>query len=176
VPRVEVTVTYLELTDPADVRPAPGVAELDLRLVFPPVPAFNRWCYETIGRDWHWRDRLRWSDDDWARYLARPGVRTWEILHAGQRAGYVELATDLEQSTEIVYFGLLPGRTGKGLGGAALTRAIELAWGLPSRRIWLNTCTLDSPYAIANYEARGFRRFKVVTETRELPDAPGPAA
>ena len=170
-PKVKVTVTYLELTAPDQLRPAAAVPGFSARLVFPPVPGFNRRCYETIGREWHWRDRLPWSDDDWARWLARPGVRTWEFLHEGRPGvGYAELATDLNGSTEIVYFGLMPGWTGKGMGGAALTEMVRIAWTLPSTRVWLNTCTLDAPMAIVNYEARGFRRFKVVDEWRELPD------
>ena len=170
-PRTKVQVTYLELRAPADLRPARTVDGLSLRLVFPPVPGFNRRCYETIGAAWHWRDRLKWSDDDWARWLATPGVRTWEFLFEGAPGvGYTELATDPSGNTEIVYFGLMPEFVGRGMGGHALSRVVEVAWSLPSTRVWLNTCTLDSPMAILNYEARGFRRFKVLEEWRDLPD------
>lgn len=170
-PRVLVTVTYLELTAPDQLKPAGEAPGLSVRLVFPPVPSFNRACYETIGKQWHWRDRLPWSDDDWARWLATPGVRTWEFLLEGRTGvGYAELSTDANGATEIVYFGLQADFVGKGLGGAALTKMVEIAWGLPSRRVWLNTCTLDSPMAILNYEARGFKRFKQKEEWRDLPD------
>lgn len=168
--KTKVTVTHLELTAPDQLRPAAKVDGFSTRLVFPPVPGFNRRCYETIGKQWHWRDRLPWTDDDWARWLATPGVRTWEFLHEGRPGvGYAELATDLAGNTEIVYFGLMPEFVGRGMGGAALTEIVDVAWSLPSRRVWLHTCTFDSPMAILNYEARGFRRFKVVEEERELP-------
>lgn len=169
--RAKVLVTHLELRTPGDLRPAKVVEGLSVRLVFPPVPGFNRRCYETIGAQWHWRDRLRWSDDDWARWLATPGVRTWEFLHDGHPGvGYAELATDAGGGTEIVYFGLMPEFVGRGMGGDSLTRIVGVAWSLPSTRVWLHTCTFDSPMAILNYEARGFQRFKVVEEWRELPD------
>ena len=42
----------------------------------------------------------------------------------------------------------------------------------PVTRVWLHTNTLDGPYALANYEARGLRRYKSVDEER--PDADGP--
>ena len=117
--------TYLELRSPAELRPAKVVDGLAVRLVFPPVPAFNRRCYETIGAAWHWRDRLKWSDDDWARWLATPGVRTWEFLHEGAPGfGYAELATDAAGSTEIVYFGLTPEFVGRGMGGDSLSRIV----------------------------------------------------
>src|SRR5690242_21393594 len=169
--RALVTVTHLELSAPDQLRPAERVEGLSVRLVFPPVPAFNRRCYETIGADWHWRDRLKWNDDDWARWLATPGVRTWEFLHDGTPGvGYAELASDLEGNTEIVYFGLMPQFVGRGMGGDSLSRIVDIAWSLPSRRVWLHTCTFDSPMAIVNYEARGFRRFKSGEEWREIPD------
>ena len=169
--KTKVTVTHLELTARDQLRPAAGVPGFSARLVFPPVPGFNRRCYETIGRQWHWRDRLPWTDDDWARWLATPGVRTWEFLHEGRTGvGYAELATDLAGNTEIVYFGLMPEFVGRGMGGAALTEIVDIAWSLPSKRVWLHTCTFDSPMAILNYEARGFRRFKVVEEEREVPE------
>ena len=169
--RVKVTVTSVELTAPDQLRPADRVAGLSVRLVFPPVSALNRHYYEAVGKQWHWRDRLKWSEDDWGRYLATPGVQTWEFLLDGQPGvGYAELATDAKGSTEIVYFGLLPEHIGHGLGGDSLTRMVEIAWGIPSKRVWLHTCTFDSPMALVNYEARGFKRFKSEDEWREVPD------
>ena len=44
----------------------------------------------------------------------------------------------------------------RGIGKAMLTRAAEEAWALSPTRVWLHTCTLDSPHALANYLARGF--------------------
>ena len=169
--RTKVVVTHLELTSLEQLRAAKTVPGFSVRLVFPPVPSFNRRCYETIGKEWHWRDRLQWSDDAWARWLATPGVRSWEFLFEGRSGvGYAELATDLTGSTEIVYFGLMPEFVGRGMGGAALSQIVEVAWSLPSTRVWLHTCTFDSPMAIVNYEARGFKRFKVVEELREVPN------
>lgn len=169
--KTKVIVTHLEITSLDQLHAAKPVPGFSVRLVFPPVPGFNRRCYETIGKEWHWRDRLKWSDDDWARWLSTPGVRTWEFLFEGRPgAGYAELATDPAGSTEIVYFGVMPEYRGRGMGGAALTQIVEVAWSLPSTRVWLHTCTFDSPKAIVNYEARGFKRFKVVEEFRELPN------
>ena len=53
---------------------------------------------------------------------------------------------------------------GRGLGKAMLTRAAEEAWALAPTRVWLHTCTLDSPQALPNYRARGFEQ-TVKTET-----------
>ncbi len=67
------------------------------------------------------------------------------------------------EEVEIAYFGLLPDFIGRGLGGALLTSAIENAWTwspTPSR-IWVHTCNRDHPFALANYQARGFAIYKV---------------
>jgi hypothetical protein len=40
------------------------------------------------------------------------------------------------------------------------------------RRVWLHTCSLDHPAALANYQARGFRIFDTVERLEEVPDGP----
>jgi GNAT superfamily N-acetyltransferase len=57
---------------------------------------------------------------------------------------------------------LLPEFIGRGLGGALLTSAIEEAWRMsPSiTRVWVHTCTLDHPGALANYQSRGMVIYK----------------
>jgi hypothetical protein len=42
-------------------------------------------------------------------------------------------------------------------------------------RVWVHTCSLDGPHALANYQARGMRVFKVEKQVQELPPhPPGP--
>jgi hypothetical protein len=40
-----------------------------------------------------------------------------------------------------------------------LTAAVKEAFEMGGSRIWLHTCTLDSPRALPSYLARGFRSF-----------------
>ena len=51
-----------------------------------------------------------------------------------------------------------------------LTEAAEAAWALGASRVWLHTCTLDHPGALANYLARGFRPFRTETYETDLPE------
>lgn len=70
-------------------------------------------------------------------------------------AGYFELEQQ-GPSVEVVYFGLMEGFIGRGLGGWLLTGALRRAWAVPgTERVWLHTCSLDGPHALANYRARG---------------------
>ena len=92
-----------------------------------------------------------------AEHLARSDVHVWTARVGRRVAGFFELVEDADGGVEIAYFGLLPAFIGQGLGGALLARAVEEAWRLGSRRVWLHTCSLDAPQALPNYIARGFR-------------------
>ena len=53
---------------------------------------------------------------------------------------------------------------GAGLGKHLLSYGVARAWEMDAKRVWLHTCNLDGPHALANYQKRGFRIFKVVEE------------
>jgi GNAT superfamily N-acetyltransferase len=72
----------------------------------------------------------------------------------------------------LALFGLLPWAIGQGIGGWLLTRAIERAWELGPRFVTVNTCSVDGPHALANYQARGFAITRIYTGSRDLPDQP----
>ena len=83
------------------------------------------------------------------------------LLYQGTPAGYFELNTE-GRDVELAYLGLLPIFVGKGLGGGLLSAAIENAWGAETKRVWVHTSSLDHPYALKNYQDRGF---KIYSET-----------
>ena len=74
--------------------------------------------------------------------------------------------------TEIAYFGLVPEFVGKGFGKLLLEDCIDKAWELAETRIWLHTCTLDSPSALPNYLNRGFEIFKEEDLKDMIPASP----
>jgi len=161
---IEVTRTYLEMTDPAQRHPARDAAAEagGLRIErMESVPAsFYRYLYAEVGRDYHWVDRLAWSDHEIREHLAQAGLSVWLMSFRAAPAGYFELARGADESTEIAYFGLLPDFHGRGWGKHLLTVATEEAWKGGARRVWLHTCTLDHPGALPNYRARGFVPYK----------------
>lgn len=151
------TRTYLEMRDPSALRAA-RVADPSLAVVRveKPDPALWRWLYTEVGREYRWVDRLEWSEEEANAYLSDRKVSLW-LLTAGERtAGYFELRQEDDGAVEIVYLGLLPEFTGRGLGGHLLTEAVERAWAAGARRVWLHTCSFDHPGAIPNYISRGF--------------------
>ena len=153
--------TYLELDDPAKLRPAgpPRLRDVEVARVEPPDGGVSRWFYAEVGRPHNWTDHAGRSDADWQAWADQ--VETWVATVAGERAGYYELRVD-GPDVEVAYFGLLPTFQGQGLGGFLLTHALRRGFEL-GPRVWLHTNTQDGPAALPNYQARGLRPF--LTET-----------
>jgi GNAT superfamily N-acetyltransferase len=155
---------------PSDLKPALAAnADARIERVEGCPASFYRYLYAEVGRAYRWMDRLAWTDGDIRAHLASPGISLWLLTVRGAPAGYFELkATPQDGSVEIAYFGLLPEFIGRGLGKHLLTEAVEKAWSLGARRVWLHTCSLDDPAALPNYVSRGFRPFH--EETYSVPD------
>ena len=149
-----VVITYLELAEPDPLRPPsrPAPEGFSTREVHD--PGVNRDLYRGVGGDYQWVDRLPWSDERWAStpVASRP---TWSSSTAAPPATWSSSSTRAD-SAKIALFGLLSEFHGIGLGGHALTAALTRARELRPR-VWLTTCTLDGPYALPNYRARGMR-------------------
>jgi GNAT superfamily N-acetyltransferase len=154
-----VTTTWLEMTDPAALRPGRDVR--GAQAVRVRDPEVNRAMYAAVGGPHQWTERLGWSDARWARLAAR--VETWVAQLDGRPAGFAELDVRTRGEVKILYFGLLPRYQGIGLGGWFLTEVLRRAWAAHpdgTRRVWLHTCSLDGPHALANYEARGLTPYR----------------
>jgi GNAT superfamily N-acetyltransferase len=174
------TTWYLEMREPSALRavPAPDPQAIVQRAEIP-SPTLNRYLYTAVGGDWHWRDRLPWTYQRWLTYLDRPEVQTWLLLHRGTPAGYVELEKQAEDNVEIAYFGLLREFIGRKLGGYLLSRGLEQAWAMGARRVWVHTCSLDHPGALACYQRCGLSIYNIETKAiqrPEHPDGPWPGA
>ena len=163
-----VTVTYLEMNDPAEIRPRRST---DPRFVVHEVHfsqgQLNRFLYYLVGEDWEWVDKHPWTEQQWEDYAAAETLRTFVAFLGDDIAGYYELSRDEAHHVEIVHFGLAPGFIGRGLGGVLLTDALERAWAWEARRVWLHTCTLDHPAAVLNYQARGMTVYDRETQEAE---------
>jgi GNAT superfamily N-acetyltransferase len=108
------------------------------------------------------------------QWLDRPQLQTWVMHVAGTPAGYFELEKQPLEQVEIAYFGIAAPFIGRKLGGHLLTVALQKAWAMGAQRVWVHTCTLDHPAALANYQARGMTVFKEETEMKQLGKTPGP--
>ena len=169
----QVTIYYLELRGVEGFRPSEReVADLEIREARIASPELSRFLYTEVGRAWRWTDRLSWTYSRWLAHLERPEVEVWIAYLAGVIAGYVEIERQPEESVEIVSFGLLRQFMGRGIGGLLLSDTVERAFRSGAKRVWLHTCSLDSPEAIKNYRSRGFKLFKEETTLMDVPPAP----
>lgn len=171
----QITTWFLEMTSPDQLRPGRAPRQdAVLTRVGRPCPEFSRFFYRAVGGSWYWIDRIEWTYEQWQTWAEQ--VETWAAYVDGTPAGYFELQDRRvgEGSVNIALFGLLPWAIGQGIGGWLLTRAVERAWELGPRMVTVNTCSMDGPHALANYQARGFTIARIYTGSRDLPDPPGP--
>lgn len=155
--------TYLEMTAQEQLRTAhldqPGI---EVRPMTYTDPTAYRALYSSVGEAWNWRDRLLMPDDDLIAALAKADISV--LFVDGETAGYIELADDGSGDTEVAYFGLRPAYFGRGLGKHLLSYGVQRAWDRGAKRVWLHTCNLDGPSALANYLARGFTVTRIEDE------------
>lgn len=152
----ELTTTYLQMTDPADLRPRKSPdPQIEVREAMVPQWQLNRFLYCFVGEQWAWTDKHQWTDEQWESYVTSEYLRTFIALFGGSIAGYYELHREDTRAVEIAYFGLTPDFLGRGFGGALLTDAISRAWAWDADRVWVHTCTGDHPASLANYLSRG---------------------
>jgi len=134
---------------------------LDVQLEKKPTIDFCKFFYKEVGRDFFWRDRLKWTDQDWLDYVNNNFFKLYILKHNNKLAGYYELLYDPKTtSMEIPYFGIFKEFYGKKIGGYLLTDALSTSFKQKITKVWVHTCTLDHPNALKNYLARGMKIFK----------------
>ncbi|MEA3247852.1 MAG: GNAT family N-acetyltransferase, partial [Gemmatimonadota bacterium] len=99
-------------------------------------------------------------------------IETWILAVNGIPAGYVELERKAPGIVEIDYLGMLEQFIGGGLGAHLLTKSCQRAFDMGATSVLVNTCNLDHPKALANYQARGFRVVRSEVKSKDIPSAP----
>jgi GNAT superfamily N-acetyltransferase len=167
-----ITTTYLEIASRERFKPYLEIpADVQILESREPLPDFYRFLYRSVGHEYYWFTRLKWTDQMLREYLCRPVVSLLVLYLRGTPIGYVELNAESEEfGTEVAYFGLISAYHGRGYGKYLLSVGVQHAYEQGAQRVWVHTSTLDGPYALANYKARGFAPYKTEThqETHEV--------
>lgn len=155
---IDVVVTFLEMTE-RPTRPTTPIPPGNhaLMRVEKPTAAFYRFLYNTVGEPWFWIDRRKLTDEILLPEISDPKVELFVLYAGGQPAGYVELDRRQEPDVGIAYFGLIPDFIGRGLGKYLLNWSVDQAWSYGPRKVTVETCTLDHPRALSEYQRAGFR-------------------
>ncbi|MAZ87269.1 MAG: GNAT family N-acetyltransferase [Cellvibrionaceae bacterium] len=170
--KTELITWYLELTQENQFKPVPFFQEkARVEILSTELgnanSEVNSWFYHHVGKKWQWHDRANWTGSQWNDYVQTSDVITGVGYLAQDEIGYFELERQNHGAdVELVYFGLLPEFVGGGLGAGLLTAAIESAWALKPKRVWVHTCNQDHPYALRNYQSRGFEIYKTEKSTQ----------
>ena len=173
--RVATIVTSLEMTARPvrqTLTPLPhGVA---LERVKSPELDWYRQLFRSVGEDWLWFSRLRLDDAQLGAIIHDPDVHVHALTAPSPTGGVVEAGImELDFRTagqcEIAFFGLKSDFVGQGLGRDMMNAAIERAWRQPIDRLWVHTCSLDHPAALAFYRRSGFRVYRQQVEIAKDP-------
>ena len=141
-----------------------------LNQVIPNDFQLNKFFYKQIGKNYHWVDRLVWTDKNWIEYVSSPNLFTFVLKNNDDIAGFFELMYHKDKlETEIAYFGLLKEYFGKKLGGYMLSEVIKKSFSYNVKRVWAHTCSLDHKNALKNYLSRGMKIYN--TETANIKSA-----
>ncbi len=168
--KIEVVVTYLEMTHaPGNREPRHRLEKLAILRAHKPTVSFYRYLYNTVGDTWLWYDRRKLMDDELLEIIHNEKVGVYVLYVDGVPAGYAELDRRIENEIELAYFGLVPEFIGRGLGTYFLDWSVNKAWSYSPQRVWVHTCTLDHPQALATYQKVGFEPYKRETITIDNP-------
>ena len=121
----------------------------------------NRFFYKNVGSDHYWRDRLSWTENQWAKYVNNINFETWVLKFKNDFVGFYEQEFHPQDNeVELINMGILKEFRGKKLGSLLLSHSISQAFKRDLNRMWVHTCSLDHKFALQNYKSRGFRIFK----------------
>lgn len=155
---VATIITHLEM----GAKPALPATESSLTLESWPNPPVADYCalFRKVGEPWLWISRLLMDADELKPILDDPAVEISIVRDGEEPVGFIELDFRVPGQCEIAFFGLVPAMNGKGHGRWMMNQALELAWRDDIERVWLHTCTQDSPRALPFYQQCGFRIFR----------------
>lgn len=168
--KIAFVVTFLEMLE-APAKPlAPARDDVELVRWHEPNLTAYRQLFRQVGEDWIWFGRLTHGDEELRQLLADPARENYLPMQSGTPIGTLELEFGNPEEPELSYFGLVPEAIGGGLGRWLMAQAVDIAWSRPeTRRLWLHTCTGDSPQAMKFYTSCGFKPYKRSIEIDDDP-------
>lgn len=172
--KIAFVVTFLEMTQAPPSPLCPKRHDVSLQRWQKPDAERYRQLFRDVGEDWIWFGRLAMEVPALQQLLSEPTRENYRPIKDGKSIGTLELNYANPAEPEIAYFGLVPGAIGDGLGKWLMNEAIEMAWSRPeTKRLWLHTCTGDSPQAIRFYKSCGFTPYKRCIEIADDPRLSG---
>ncbi len=167
---VDYTINFLEMearpSYPRPHQPLGHQAAL-LHAESPPVWYFLS-LYDAVGSQYLWTDKHQESDEQLREFVQHPDMALYTLIRQGWPAGFFMLDSREAGICDLAYFGLVPEMVGQGYGKYLLQEAIHMGWDIPNtKKMTVNTCTLDHPRALAIYQSAGFEPVRQEHKTRD---------
>ncbi|MBP8235295.1 MAG: GNAT family N-acetyltransferase [Rhizorhabdus sp.] len=163
--QVATIVTSLEMRERPRPRPIPAAPFRLTRWKQPGAEKY-RALFRRVGEPWLWFSRLVMPEPELLAIIQDEAVEIYAVEdRRGIEIGMLELDFRIAGEAEIAFFGLVPELAGKGHGGWLMAQALGLGWRTGIGRMWVHTCTLDHPAALAFYRKHGFRPYARAIET-----------
>jgi GNAT superfamily N-acetyltransferase len=155
--------------------PVPDFAQpLAMTRITKPDSAAYRAIFLEIGAPWLWDRAAEMSDAEIATHFSDPRQHLYYGHdESGDHVGMVEFRVADDNEIEITYFGLFPSLTGRGFGKRLMAGALDQAWRLGPRRIWLHTSSIDHHSVIGFYRACEFEPYAAGFEITDDPRIKG---
>lgn len=151
-------VTHLEMTaKPVITRTD---SSLSVKAWKQPDPDAYLTLFRKVGEPWLWQSRLLMSTEELTAAIRHPDVEIFLVQQDERHVGFIELDFREAGQCEIGFFGLIPELNGQGHGRWLMAETLTKAWREGIKRVWLHTCTLDSPRAMIFYLNSGFVAYK----------------
>jgi GNAT superfamily N-acetyltransferase len=173
--KIASVVTFLEMRERPIAAPADAPAGLSVRQVRRPSLDWYRKVYRAVGQEWLWFSRLRMTDEELTATIADSRVDLYALSDGKEDKGLLELDGRAGTEVEIAYFGVTVDLVGRGAGKYLMRHALAAAWECGPDRVWVHTCTLDHPRALAFYLKAGFKPYKRAVEVTNDPRLTGEA-
>jgi GNAT superfamily N-acetyltransferase len=166
-------VTFLEMKQKPARTSQPFPPELHLERVDPGDLNRYRDCFKSVGEDLMWFSRIIMPDVELQAILAHEDIASFYLMRGSTFCGLLELNFKSKPECELAFFGLRKALIGQGLGRALMDEALRQAWTKPISRLFVHTCTFDSPEALPFYIRSGFKPISVSVEIHDDPRLTG---
>lgn len=124
--------------------------------------------FHRVGDPWGWTGRPLMQPEELNALLQDEQVEVWQFFQQGELCGFFEIDFRTKGEAEIVYLGLLPEFTGKGMGKELIASSVAMA-GRRGDKVWLHTCEHDHASALKAYLKAGFSIEKELVEAALYP-------
>lgn len=157
---------FLEMNSPPEIQDIIFPENMEVQKFSGTIQEYRN-INKSVGEMYGWVDRQIMDEAELSKIIYSPETDIYLLCQNHEILGFAELDLSHPKEISLIYFGLIPEATGKGLGKLFLKYIIDKAWSFHPEKFKLNTSALDHPAALKNYLKAGF----ILVEEKNIPQA-----